>query len=582
MGYTPHILVIGGGVIGTGIARDFAIRGLDVTLAERGTLTAGITGRCLGVLYSGARAQSDQLAQRLKHENEILHGIAGHCINHDESLLVTDNEDISVDELCQRLEQRSISYDVLEGEEIDATEPALSDDIDRLIRVPDASVNQFELTIANARSAQRYGAEILTQTEVTDIAVEDGTIDTVTLEYSPPGRASDALTPDEPVADGGVPGSTSGGTMPGETNDEPKQVESGETEERDPDYIINAAGGQVEAVAAVAGINMTLESRSETTVCFDSKPVETPLSRYRSGNQEATMTTKQGTGVLGTVSKEVTDQTAVTPANTKQLVDEMKAIVPAVGNAQQVQFSCGVRSTHPSLANKHEYALIDHGDRHNCWGMTTVVGGSLTTHRYIAERVANEVCAKFGISRECKTESISLPATEEAVEAPDMSAPESVICETHSVTRSDVQHALADDLVTETDLNEVRIRTGVGRGGCKGSCCAHRLVMELYPEYDEKTIRASLQSFLDDLWTEQRGTLHGNQLKRAMQTYIFQKECLNLATPDVTYVSTSSEDEEHTTSEPSDSDEQRINIAAYDSGPSSTARERPVWGERQR
>ena len=38
MGYTPHVLVIGGGVIGTGIARDLAIRGLDVTLTEGGSV----------------------------------------------------------------------------------------------------------------------------------------------------------------------------------------------------------------------------------------------------------------------------------------------------------------------------------------------------------------------------------------------------------------------------------------------------------------------------------------------------------------------------------------------------------------
>ncbi|MEF8809274.1 FAD-dependent oxidoreductase, partial [Natronomonas sp.] len=49
------VIVVGGGATGVGIARDLAMRGLDVTLFERGGLGSGTTGRSHGLLHSGAR-----------------------------------------------------------------------------------------------------------------------------------------------------------------------------------------------------------------------------------------------------------------------------------------------------------------------------------------------------------------------------------------------------------------------------------------------------------------------------------------------------------------------------------------------
>jgi glycerol-3-phosphate dehydrogenase len=48
-------VVIGGGSTGCGIARDLAMRGIEVTLVEKGNLTHGTTGRMHGLLHSGAR-----------------------------------------------------------------------------------------------------------------------------------------------------------------------------------------------------------------------------------------------------------------------------------------------------------------------------------------------------------------------------------------------------------------------------------------------------------------------------------------------------------------------------------------------
>ena len=50
-----QVLVIGGGATGTAVARDAALRGMDVVLVERRDLAEGTTGRFHGLLHSGGR-----------------------------------------------------------------------------------------------------------------------------------------------------------------------------------------------------------------------------------------------------------------------------------------------------------------------------------------------------------------------------------------------------------------------------------------------------------------------------------------------------------------------------------------------
>ena len=72
-----HVLIIGGGGTGGALAHDLSLRGLRVTLVERGELTSGTTGRHHGMLHSGARyAVSDrESAVECIEENMILRRI---------------------------------------------------------------------------------------------------------------------------------------------------------------------------------------------------------------------------------------------------------------------------------------------------------------------------------------------------------------------------------------------------------------------------------------------------------------------------------------------------------------------------
>jgi glycerol-3-phosphate dehydrogenase len=51
----PRVIVVGGGGTGAALAWDLSLRGVGVTLLERGELTSGTTGRHHGQLHCGAR-----------------------------------------------------------------------------------------------------------------------------------------------------------------------------------------------------------------------------------------------------------------------------------------------------------------------------------------------------------------------------------------------------------------------------------------------------------------------------------------------------------------------------------------------
>ena len=54
-----QVLIIGGGVTGTALMRDLALRGVDCVLVEQDDLNAGASGRNHGLLHSGARYASN-------------------------------------------------------------------------------------------------------------------------------------------------------------------------------------------------------------------------------------------------------------------------------------------------------------------------------------------------------------------------------------------------------------------------------------------------------------------------------------------------------------------------------------------
>jgi len=76
------VVVIGGGANGLFTTLDLALRGINVTLVEKGDIGSGTSGKFHGLLHSGARyAVTDpEAAKECIQENKIISRIAPHAV----------------------------------------------------------------------------------------------------------------------------------------------------------------------------------------------------------------------------------------------------------------------------------------------------------------------------------------------------------------------------------------------------------------------------------------------------------------------------------------------------------------------
>ncbi|RJT00755.1 FAD-dependent oxidoreductase, partial [Halococcus sp. IIIV-5B] len=187
MNCETDVLVVGGGATGVGVARDLAMRDVDVTLCERGGLGSGTTGRSHGVLHSGARyAESDaEGARECIAESRVVKRIAGACVRDSGGYFVAlDDDDPDYFEAkLAGCRAQDIPAEPMSGAAAREAVPALADDVERVIEVPDAVVYPSRLVAATAESARRHGARVLPDAPVTDLHTENGRVVGATVDH---------------------------------------------------------------------------------------------------------------------------------------------------------------------------------------------------------------------------------------------------------------------------------------------------------------------------------------------------------------------------------------------------------------
>lgn len=537
MGYTPHVLVIGGGAIGTGVARDLAMRGLEVTMVEAGTLTAGSTGRIQGLLHSGARFTNADpgTARRCIEENRVLREVAGHCVEDAGGLFVRlpGNDPDYLDAKREACEDCGIPVERLSGERAREREPALSPDVEAALAVPDAAVDPFRLTVANARAAMNHGAAVETHTRVLEVERTDEAVDGVRVRHE----------------------------LPTERGPTPSPVEVIEA-----DYVVNATGPWAGEVAGTAGLDVDLAHSRGVMVIQDYADLDTVVNRCRPETDGNVVVPQGENAILGT-TEEPADGPEDYPEESRDvefLLDELAEVVPGLADARTFRSYWGVWPLYEPAVDSgadpgetsRDFAVLDHEARDGVWGISTVVGGRFTTYRRVAEAVADHVCGKFGIDRSCRTDQVPLPghADEEVLEAamadvglssPVASrsadrlgsratevldtggGPNPVVCECEAVTRAEVRDAIDDETGETVDLNEVRIRTRASMGTCQGGRCVHRIAAELHPDQGQRTVRRAANDLFEERWKGQRPVLWGDQLAQAARNYTLQATTMN-------------------------------------------------------
>jgi glycerol-3-phosphate dehydrogenase len=316
---------------------------------------------------------------------------------------------------------------------------------------------------------------------------------------------------------------------------------------------------------------------------MDTRQVDTVINRCRPKGDADIIVPHESSCILGTTAEEVDDpeEYAEEGWEVDLMLSELKQVVPILENTRTIRSFWGVRplyeppdtGSEDSRAITRNFSILDHAARDDLMGLTSIVGGKLTTYRLMAERLSDHVCKRIGISNHCQTADEVLPGSADfsvlraymsefglrspvgrrSVErlgsrADDVLSavdPNPVICDCESVTRAEIQNAINE---SGPDLNAVRIRTRASMGNCQGGLCAHQLAHELSPTYDEVTARSALDGLYEERWKGLRHALWGEQLEQAMLNHALHAATMNRDRDPAR-------------------EEETINYAAFDAGP---------------
>ncbi|MFW6317123.1 MAG: FAD-dependent oxidoreductase [Halorubrum sp.] len=370
----PTALVIGGGATGTGLARDLAMRGVDVALVDRGGLGSGTSGRSHGLLHSGARyAEADaEGARECIAENRTLREIAGACVRDTGGLFVRlDGDDPDyLEEKLAACEAVGIEAERLDAADAREAVPGLADGVEEAFRVPDGVIYPSRLVAANAADAERHGATVHPHAPVEDVTVRDGEVASVRVG----GEVDDTLSPE---------------------------------------VVVNATGAWADSIAQLAGVEVGMAPSRGVMVSVEYDGLGPVLNRCRDPDDGDIVVPHDGEVVLGTTSVPVSDPDDYETADweVERSVEECAAMLPAVADAPEVRTWWGVRPLYaPDEAGSNRrgisrgFTLLDH-DRDGVAGFYSVVGGKLTTYRQMAETTADRVCERLGVDAACETAS---------------------------------------------------------------------------------------------------------------------------------------------------------------------------------
>ncbi|MCA9969728.1 MAG: FAD-dependent oxidoreductase [Anaerolineales bacterium] len=376
-----HVVIIGGGGTGGALAHDLALRGLRVTLVERGEVTSGTTGRHHGLLHSGARyaVKDQESARECIEENMILRRIAPGTFEENDGLFVAiTDEDVAYSHaFIEGCGECGIPTERLTKEQALRMEPHLSDQLKMAVRVPDATMDAMRMPLRFFATAKKNGAVIKPYTEVTAVL-----------------RQGDTVT---------------GVQVRDHTSDKSYDIGA--------DLVVNAAGPWCGKLADMVGVEVPIRPSPGVMVAVRGRWCNMVVNRLNTSSDGDIVVPQRGLSVIGTSSWVVDDpdNLGLPEDHIQAMYDHGELMMPILGRApMRAAWSAARPLIGPRKADadtgrelSRTFKCFDHADE-GVEGFVTITGGKATTLRGMAEATADVVCQKLGVDAPCQTREVLL------------------------------------------------------------------------------------------------------------------------------------------------------------------------------
>jgi glycerol-3-phosphate dehydrogenase len=375
------VIIVGGGIIGAGIARDAALRGLETALFERGDYGSGTTSGSTRLVHGGLRylEMLDFALVRMDlRERETLLRIAPHLVKPLQFVLpFYDGGSLGpLEARAGMLLYDALSFDKtlrshhhLTAGDLVQVEPGLrKSGLYGAVSYYDAQVNSPErLAIENIVDACARGAAAFNYAEVT--AATRGGV-----------RVKDLLAGDEVEVRGRV--------------------------------VVNASGPWFDRVAARLQPHPRPLVRTTKGVHLAHRPVAAHALALTSplDGRLFFVIPWLGYSWIGTTDTDFREDPAqahATPADVDYLVRSAAAYLPEVKAADVFWTNAGVRAL--VMKRGRESAISRRHRVISQPGLISVLGGKITGYRAIAEDVTNAVCRQLRARARCRTADEPLP-----------------------------------------------------------------------------------------------------------------------------------------------------------------------------
>ncbi len=374
-----HAVIIGGGGTGAAVAHDLTLRGMKVTLIERGELTSGTTGRHHGLLHSGARyaVKDKESAVECIEENTILRRIAPGSFELNDGLFValTDEEVAYSHEFVEGCQDCGIPVRRLTHAEVLAREPNVNPAVKMGVQVPDATMDAMRMPLRFFATAKHNGATIKPYTEVVDFVRRGNAVSAIRVRD----HASN------------------------------KEYEIGG------DIFINAGGAWSGRIGAMVGVDVPIRPSPGVMLAVYGRLSNMVINRLHASGDGDIIVPQRALSVIGTSSwvVEDPDNLGLPEDHIQMMITYGSELIPAVRTAKfRAAWSAarpliGPRGADTGRELSRTFKCFDHIDE-GVEGFVTITGGKATTLRGMAETTANVICAKLGMEKRFQTSDVEL------------------------------------------------------------------------------------------------------------------------------------------------------------------------------